>query len=243
VFAGLTLGLMGLDSLNLQVLSESGTPSERKQATKVLKLLERGRHWVLVVLLLSNVITNESLPIFLDSILGGGVWAVVISTGLIVICPSSVLVCSADSVSRRDHSAVSVSGSDRPPDSTAVCVRYGLPIGAASAHFVLALMWIMAPIAWPIAKLLDYILGHDEGTTYRKAELKTFVSLHRHMGEDQLNDDEVTIISAVLELGQKTIESISTPLQDVFSLSNNQKLDEKLVNEILEQGYSRSASA
>ena len=68
------------------MLSESGTPSERKQATKVLKLLERGRHWVLVVLLLSNVITNESLPIFLDSILGGGVWAVVISTGLIVIC-------------------------------------------------------------------------------------------------------------------------------------------------------------
>ena len=52
----------------------------------MLKLLERGRHWVLVVLLLSNVITNESLPIFLDSILGGGVWAVVISTGLIVIC-------------------------------------------------------------------------------------------------------------------------------------------------------------
>jgi len=40
---------------------------ERKNADKVLRLLRKGRHWVLVVLLLSNVIVNESLPIFLDS--------------------------------------------------------------------------------------------------------------------------------------------------------------------------------
>lgn len=78
-----------------------------------------------------------------------------------------------------------------------ICVRYGLAIGAASAPFVLALMCpspssrlcsvtdaqagldIEYPIAYPIAMLLDWTLGHDEGTTYRKAELKTFVGLHR----------------------------------------------------------------
>jgi metal transporter CNNM len=60
-----------------------------------------------------------------------------------------------------------------------ICVRYGLSIGAKSAPFVLALMYLEFPIAYPIALLLDYILGHDEGTTYRKAELKTFVGLHR----------------------------------------------------------------
>lgn len=47
--------------LNLRVLSTSGTEKEQVQAQKVLKLLERGRHWVLVVLLLSNVI---GAPIF-----------------------------------------------------------------------------------------------------------------------------------------------------------------------------------
>jgi hypothetical protein len=42
--------------INLQVLAEAGDQKERKQASKVLKLLQKGRHWVLVVLLLSNVV-------------------------------------------------------------------------------------------------------------------------------------------------------------------------------------------
>lgn len=50
VFAGLTLGLMGLDELHLRVLRvSSDDPKEREQAGKVLLLLARGRHWVLVV--------------------------------------------------------------------------------------------------------------------------------------------------------------------------------------------------
>jgi CBS domain containing-hemolysin-like protein len=76
---------MGLDKTNLHVLIESGTPSERKNAKTVLSLLERGKHWVLVTLLLSNVIVNETLPIILHEVSGGGWQAVVISTALIVI--------------------------------------------------------------------------------------------------------------------------------------------------------------
>ena len=68
IFAGLTLGLMGLDMVNLQVLSSSGNEEERRNANTVLRLLERGRHWVLVVLLLGNVIVNETLPVFLSLI-------------------------------------------------------------------------------------------------------------------------------------------------------------------------------
>ncbi|KAJ6615075.1 hypothetical protein B0H10DRAFT_1950202 [Mycena sp. CBHHK59/15] len=81
VFAGLTLGLMGLDELHLRVLAASSEdPAEKRNAKKVLRLMERGRHWVLVVLLLGNVIINESLPIFLDSAIGGGFAAVALST-------------------------------------------------------------------------------------------------------------------------------------------------------------------
>ncbi|RUS17310.1 hypothetical protein BC937DRAFT_90144 [Endogone sp. FLAS-F59071] len=84
VFAGLTLGLMGLDETNLHVLMQSGEEEEKRHAAKVLALLERGKHWVLVTLLLSNVIVNETLPIILDSVFAG--WqAVLISTALIVI--------------------------------------------------------------------------------------------------------------------------------------------------------------
>lgn len=73
-----------------------------------------------------------------------------------------------------------------------MCVRFGLQIGGACAPFVLGMMYLFYPIAYPIAKLLDYVLGKDEGHTYKKAELKSFLQFHRE-GEEPLRDDEVCI--------------------------------------------------
>jgi metal transporter CNNM len=83
VMAGLTIALMGQDETYLQVIATSGEGAERRHAKRVLNLLSKGKHWVLVTLLLSNVITNETLPIVLDRSLGGGWPAVVSSTVLI----------------------------------------------------------------------------------------------------------------------------------------------------------------
>lgn len=74
---------MGQDSIYLQVLSGDPTEPQQKNAKRVLQLLKKGKHWVLVTLLLANVIVNESLPVVLDRFLGGGVRAVVGSTVLI----------------------------------------------------------------------------------------------------------------------------------------------------------------
>ncbi|KAF7713060.1 CBS domain-containing protein [Penicillium ucsense] len=214
-FAGLTIALMGQDEVYLQVIQTSGEGSEKKNAASVLNLLKRGKHWVLVTLLLSNVITNETLPIVLDRTLGGGWPAVLGSTALIVIFGEIV------------------------PQS--ICVRYGLPIGAWMAPCVLVLMYIMSPVAWPVAKLLDKLLGEDHGTIYKKAGLKTLVTLHKTMGEagEQLNSDEVTIISAVLDLKEKCVGTIMTPMEDVFTMSADTVLDERTMDLILSQGYSR----
>lgn len=122
-----------------------------------------------------------------------------------------------------------------------VCVRYGLPIGGYMSKPVLVLMWLMAPIAWPTAKLLDWALGEDHGTVYKKSGLKTLVGLHQQLGEisERLNEDEVTIISAVLDLKEKAVEDVMTPMEDVFIMPEDQVLDEKTMDMILSQGYSR----
>ena len=123
-----------------------------------------------------------------------------------------------------------------------ICVRYGLPIGAWTSPLVVGLMWIMFPIAWPTAKLLDYLLGEDHGTTYKKAGLKTLVTLHRTLGtspDERLNEDEVTIITAVLDLKAKAVGSIMTPMKDVFIMSADTVLDEEMMEIILSAGYSR----
>ena len=107
---------------------------------------------------------------------------------------------------------------------------------------VLVLMWIMAPVAWPTAKLLDWLLGEDHGTMYNKPGLKTLVQLHKTLGTspgDRLMEDEVTIISSVLDLKDKPVGDIMTPMQDVFIMSADTVLDEKMMDTILSQGYSR----
>jgi metal transporter CNNM len=101
---------MGQDQVYLQVIAESGSGNDRRDAQKVLKVLQRGRHWVLVSLLLSNVITNETLPIVLDQDVKGGWFAVLASTILIVVFGEII------------------------PQS--ICAKYGLAIGAWSSRQV-----------------------------------------------------------------------------------------------------------
>ncbi|EPY50586.1 morphology protein [Schizosaccharomyces cryophilus OY26] len=213
VFAGLTIGLMGCDEVYLQVLEQSGDRYERTYAKKVLKLLNRGKHWVLVTLLLGNVIVNETLPIVFDSIIGGGWPAVLISTAAIVIFGEVI--------------------------PQALCVRYGLSIGAKLEPLVLFMMYLLMPIAYPTALLLDACLGEDHGIMYKKSGLKTLVTLHRDLGLDKLNQDEVTIITAVLDLREKSAKSIMTPIEDVFTLPMDRVVDEQLIGDIICAGYSR----
>ena len=97
----------------------------------------------------------------------------------------------------------------------AICVRYGLGIGATMAPFILVLMWVLYPVAWPAARLLDWMLGGEHhGTMYKQAGLKTLVQLHKTA--KRLIEDEVTIINNVLDLKEKHIGSIMTPIEDVF---------------------------
>ena len=122
-----------------------------------------------------------------------------------------------------------------------VCVRYGLAIGGYMSKPVLALMYFLAPLAWPTAKLLDWLLGEDHGTVYKKSGLKTLVTLHKSLGDvsQRLNQDEVTIISAVLDLKEKPVANVMTPMDDVFVMAEDTVLDEPTMDMILSAGYSR----
>jgi len=145
-------------------------------------------------------------------VLGGGLYAVIVSTTMIVIFGEII--------------------------PQAVCVRYGLGIGGACAPFVYALMIIFSPIAWPVAKLLDRILGKDEGHTYKKAELKSFLQFHRE-GSEPLRDDEIGILNGVLSLNEKHASQIMTPIADCLILPADKILDHEAIDQILLSGFSR----
>ncbi|KAF9005221.1 hypothetical protein BDQ17DRAFT_1354066 [Cyathus striatus] len=214
LFAGLTLGYMSLDETQLHVLSISGTPKQKEYAKKIKPIRQNG-HLLLVTLLLSNMIVNESLPVIADPVLGGGFQSVVVSTVLIVIFSEII------------------------PQS--LFTRHGLYLGAKMAGFTKFLIYTMGILAWPVAKLLEFILGSHHGIIYRRSELKELIAMHSshatHGGD--LKTDTVTIIGATLDLQEKVVKQAMTPISDVFMLDINSKLDYNLLKKICQTGHSR----
>ncbi|GAA5907042.1 hypothetical protein JCM5296_006575 [Sporobolomyces johnsonii] len=213
VTAGLTLGYMSLDGTQLQVLAKTGTESQKKAARKVIPIRQNG-HLLLITLLISNMIFNEALPVVSENVLGGGVQAVVISTILIVIFSEII------------------------PQS--VCSRFGLQIGAAMVWPVRVLIYGLFVIAWPVAKILELLLGAHSGIVYRRAELKELVAMHAQTsGHGDLQDDTVAIVGATLDLQTKVVRDAMTPLSSVFMLPITAKLDYQTLGEVLTAGHSR----
>ncbi|KAJ2809371.1 hypothetical protein H4R20_000181 [Coemansia guatemalensis] len=212
LLAGLTLGLMSLDETNLHILATSGSERQRQYAKRIQPIRKNG-HWLLVTLLLGNTVINETLPIVMDSILGGGVMAVLVSTASIVLFGEII------------------------PQS--LCARYGLAIGAFFAYPVRVLQYLLAPLGYPIALLLDYVLGPDHGVIYKKAQLKELVLLSDAAHGGNLSADEVTIIRGALELGEKRVVEVMTQLRNVYMVDIDARLDRKLLTEMLRQGHSR----
>ncbi|KAI9570083.1 hypothetical protein HD554DRAFT_2086717 [Boletus coccyginus] len=214
VFAGLTLGYMSLDETQLNVLSISGTPQQKRYAAKI-KPIRKNGHLLLVTLLLANMIVNETLPVISDPILGGGVQSVVVSTVLIVIFAEII------------------------PQS--LCTRHGLYLGAKMAGFTRVLIYLMGVVSWPVAKLLEFVLGPHHGIIYRRAELKELIAMHSWMSPHggDLKTDTVTIIGATLDLQEKVVKQAMTPINNVFMLSIDSKLDYDTMEQICLTGHSR----
>ncbi|RAL38203.1 hypothetical protein DM860_017408 [Cuscuta australis] len=212
IMSGLTLGLMSLGPVDLEVLRRSGTSSEKKQAATILPVVKK-QHQLLVTLLLCNAASMEALPIYLDKLFHPVV-AVVLSVTLVLAFGEII--------------------------PQAVCSRYGLAVGASFVWLVRILMIICFPIAYPIGKVLDLVLGHGD-SLFRRAQLKALVSIHsQEAGKGgELTHDEATIISGALDLTEKTAEEAMTPIESTFSLDVNSKLNWEVIGKILARGHSR----
>ncbi|CDO98988.1 unnamed protein product [Coffea canephora] len=212
IMSGLTLGLMSLSLVDLEILERSGTLTEKKQAATILPVVKK-QHQLLVTLLLCNAASMEALPIYLDKLFNQFV-AIILSVTFVLAFGEVI--------------------------PQAICTRYGLAVGANFIWLVRILMIICYPIAYPIGKILDCLLGHNEAL-FRRAQLKALVTIHsQEAGKGgELTHDETTIISGALDLTEKTAEEAMTPIESTFSLDVNSKLDWEAMGKILARGHSR----
>ncbi|MEW5303613.1 MAG: hypothetical protein WDW36_006288 [Sanguina aurantia] len=185
MMSGLTLGLMSLDMVDMEVLKRSGTPKEQQYAAAIMPVISNS-HFLLVTLLLCNAAAMEALPIFLER-LASPVVAILLSV-----------------------TAVLFFGEIIPQ---AVCSKYGLAIGASLAWLVRIIMALCSPIAWPLGKLLDVLLGTEQHVLFRRKQLKALVDLHGEGGGmgGKLSEDEIKIITGALDLTSKVAYRSMTP--------------------------------
>ncbi|XP_052745421.1 unextended protein [Bicyclus anynana] len=209
LFSGLNLGLMSLDRTELKIISNTGTEQERNYARAIMPVRDHG-NYLLCSILLGNVAVNSTFTILLDD-LTSGLFAVIFSTLAIVLL-----------------------GEITPQ---AICSRHGLMVGAKSIMITKAVMALTAPLAFPVSKLLDYFLGEEIGSVYNRERLKELVKVTTDVND--LDKDEVNIISGALELRKKTVSDVMTKLEDVFMLPITSVLDFETMSEIVKSGYSR----
>ena len=156
VISGLFLGLLTLDPLDLHIILIVSISEEYKQHAKTLLPIVEQHHLVLVTLLLMNGIVYETLPLFMDKLVP--TWmAVILSVTMVLffgeIIPSAYFTGPAQ-----------------------------LELASKLAPIMNVSLKLFWPIAYPLSKVLDYIVNSGEETPsvfnrYNRDELSALIRI------------------------------------------------------------------
>ena len=211
VLAALFSGLnLGLMSLGPHELKRKAELGD-KRAKKIYSVRKKG-NLLLVTLLLGNVGVNAAIALCLDSVMSGVV-AGIVSTLLITVV-----------------------GEILPQ---AVFSRFALNLGSRVVWLVRVFIFILYPVAAPIALVLDRIFGEELPTIFSKRELVEVISEHAESGKSDIRNDEERIARGAFTFGDKKVSEIMIPRSAVISLDIKTKLDSKAVTNLIKHGYSR----
>ncbi len=215
-FAGLTLGIMGLDTLNLEIIADGGQEPDRSYAKKILPIRKLGNQ-LLCTLLLGNVITNAVMAELFGSFVSGQLGS---------LAATAVITLGAEII----------------PQAT--CAKFALRIGSASFPLVKFFLILFYPVSKPFGMLLDRVLGDDPGQIYDRNELTRLIMIQSQHKQHGSNGQGLTEIGSrylvqALNFAHKKVEKIMTPSWKMFFLDENAELDGETLLKIAEEGHSR----
>lgn len=201
---------LGYFTLNLQRLRRQAKLGD-PLAAAIIPVREHG-NLLLTTLLLGNVTVNTILSVYLSSLVSGVV-AATAATALIFLFGEII--------------------------PQAVLSRHAKKVGAACAPFVRLLMFVTAPITYPIAYFLDKVLGHEMPTMYSKDEIMEVISEHEDSEHSPIDEDEERIVHGALRFSHKSVREVMTPADEVATFDEQRKLNDVLYEQINDEGYSR----
>ena len=174
--------------------------------------LRKNAHLTLAAILLTNVAAASLTPLVIDSRLSG-IWAVIISTLALTIfaeiMPQALFAQNA----------------------ITWCGRF--------IWLIRGMIFFTYPLAKPLQLLLDRMFKHAALGLHTRHELGLLVAEHLGAKESELDESEVEIIRGALQLSEKRVASIMTPIGQVYSLHPQTIIDDKRIDEIKATGHSR----
>ena len=224
--SGLTVGYLSISKLVLDIQIKTGTPVEKEEALKISPILAQ-RYWLLVTLLICNATCLQTLPIILNQLVNE-VISIIISVVFVLIMGEIV--------------------------PQAVCTGPNqIYIAAKVAPFVKLLMWLTVPISYPLAKIIECILGKQEDQRFDNEELKMLIQLHtkdtilrkdsvqeiERAGSTWLDPKTARLMSSLVDSKTKTVQDIYIKIENVYTIDYDDKITEQKLKEISESGYSR----
>ncbi len=174
--------------------------------------LRKNAHLTLAAILLTNVAAASLTPLVIDSRLSG-VWAVIISTLALTIFAEIM--------------------------PQALFAQNAILWCGRLAWLLRLMIFITFPIAKPLQLLLDRIFKHRPHELHTRHELGLLVSEHLGSKNSELDEDEVEIIKGALQLSEKKVMGIMTPIQYVYWLEPSTLIDDRRIDEIKANGHSR----
>ena len=96
-------------------------------------------------------------------------------------------------------------------------------------------MYVEAPVCWPTAKLLDWLLGSNHAHAYRREELKTLIELHstnpsHHSSFADITEDgtlsevEVKFAKAALGMRDHSVKECMKNTEEVYSVNDGMRV-------------------
>lgn len=182
-----------------------------RNAKRILPL-RRSTHLTLSAILLTNVAAVSATSLVLESVFYGliaGVLATLLTVVFGEIFPQAYFL------------------------------RRALKISARLAPLLRLMIIVTYPIAKPLQMLLDSLFKEEASGLQSRHELGLMITEHLGSNQSELDEDEVEIIRGALQLSEKRVRDIATPIKEVYWLKPQTIIDGERIDEIKASGRSR----
>jgi metal transporter CNNM len=214
IFVGFSAVCSGL---NVAFMSLDVADLERKkklgdkQAALVLPL-RKNTHLALASILITNIAAVSASSLVLSHVVNGWI-AGIISTFLIVIFGEVI--------------------------PQAIFSNTPLKYSARFSFLLKAMIVVSYPVSKPLQLLLDELFPRNRSAIQTRHELGLLIDEHLTDNRSELDDDEVEIIRGALQLSEKRVKLIMTPIRQTYWLTPETVLDDAKIDELKDKGYSR----